>query len=86
MRIIFKKTFQKQLKKWWVALKNIFLKKLEIFVNNEFDKRLHNHSLQGKLMKYRSINITGDVRALYYKENNGTIVVFAIIGSHSQLY
>ena len=86
MKIIFKKTFQKQLKKGWVSLKNKFVQKLDMFVQDPYDPRLHNHQLQGKLAEYRSINITWDVRALYYTTSDDTIVVFAMIWSHSQLY
>ncbi|MGB3023932.1 MAG: type II toxin-antitoxin system mRNA interferase toxin, RelE/StbE family [Candidatus Saccharimonadales bacterium] len=49
-------------------------------------ERLRDHALQGKYKGYRSINISGDVRALYYQQADGTVVIFAVIGTYSQLY
>lgn len=45
---------------------------------------LNNHALHGRWSDYRSINITGDVRAIYKME--GFIAIFVDIGSHNQLY
>lgn len=46
-------------------------------------------ALTGKLAPYRSINITGDWRALYSEdvddEGNKTFI-FEALGAHSQLY
>jgi addiction module RelE/StbE family toxin len=47
--------------------------------------RFNDHALKGAYQGYRSINITGDWRALYY-ESGDTIIIFAFIGTHSQLY
>jgi mRNA-degrading endonuclease YafQ of YafQ-DinJ toxin-antitoxin module len=37
---------------------------------------------------YRSINVTGDWRALYseQQQNGKEIIVFEMLGTHSQLY
>ncbi len=61
-----------------------FKERLEIFIEDPFDPRLRNHPLKGKLKGYRSINITGDWRALFKEVEDG--VYFVIIGTHSQLY
>jgi len=45
---------------------------------------LNNHSLSGEWRGYRSIDITGDIRAVYRIENE--INLFVAIGSHNQLY
>ena len=37
------------------------------------------------LLGYWSINITGDVRAIY-RQHGDTIIIFVLIGTHSQLY
>ncbi len=52
---------------------------------NPFDITLRNHALKGKYLGYRSIDISGDVRALYTVKGN-VIILFAFIGTHSQLY
>ncbi len=41
--------------------------------------------MQGKFAGYWSININGNIRALYLIEAD-TIIIFALIGTHSELY
>ena len=84
MEVYFHKTFEKQLKKLTSKQKDSFKKKLKIFVNDAFDRVLNNHSLKGKNKHYRSINIEGDLRALYTTKEN--TVYFLEIGTHSELY
>lgn len=79
------KTFDKQYAKLNKKNKVRFKSKIELFISNPFDKQLRNHPLKGKYLGYRSINITGDLRALYRIEGN-TVTIFAFIGTHSQLY
>jgi len=46
---------------------------------------LNNHPLKGKYADCRSINIGGDLRAVYkYTDENSC--VFIKIGTHSELY
>ena len=49
------------------------------------DVRLKNHSLSGEWSKFRSINITGNIKAIYTIVDIG-IVRFVDVGSHSKLY
>jgi mRNA-degrading endonuclease YafQ of YafQ-DinJ toxin-antitoxin module len=44
---------------------NKFSEKLAIFLENPFDPILNNHPMQGKYDGYRSINISGDLCAIY---------------------
>lgn len=85
MKLIYKKSFQKHLKKFWISVKKKFDEKIAIFLSNKYDKRLNNHELKWNLSKYRSINVTWDIRALYYEQWEA-IIIFALIGSHSELY
>lgn len=85
MIIIFHKKFEKQIVKIPKSIQNQFYKKIELFQVNPFDEILNNHELKGKLKGYRSINITGDVRAIY-KQINGKIIHFVKINTHSELY
>ena len=85
MKIDYSKNFIKQYYKQPLKIQQQFQKRLELFIENPLDQKLRNHSLQGKYSKYKSINITGDIRALYY-EKDDTLIIFAFIGSHSQLY
>lgn len=41
--------------------------------------------LSGNYSGFHSINITGDIRALY-EEIDGSYVIFEFIGTHSELY
>lgn len=87
-RIDFSTPFDKQLKKSPLEIKIAFRKRLEIFIQDSTNPQLHDHQLSGKLKNYRSINITGDWRAIYLpsKDNNGITITFIAIGTHSQLY
>jgi addiction module RelE/StbE family toxin len=84
-QIDFTKSFVKQFKKLRETQKQHFYERLEFFKKNPHDRVLRDHALKGKYTGYRSIDIENDLRALYYIEND-RIVIFAFIGSHSQLY
>lgn len=84
MLIKFTKRFIKQYNKSDTKIQLAFKNKLTLFKQNPFDQQLNNHSLTGKLKGYRSINITGDWRVIYSETKN--IVIFEMIGTHSQLY
>ena len=79
------KTFDKQYSKLNNKTKTIYKNRTAIFKSNPFDFRLRNHALKGKYLGYRSIDITGDVRALYTVKDD-IVIIFGFIGSHSQLY
>lgn len=79
------KSFDKQYSKLPQTDKARFKQRLEIFQANPYDKILRNHGLRGRYLGYRSIDIRGDLRALYYVEAD-IIYIFAFVGTHSQLY
>lgn len=85
MIVRFHRDFEKRYKKLKAGEKNKFKKRLKIFLQDEFNSILNNHPLKGKYKGYRSINITGDLRAVY-KRINKKAVVFAVIDTHSNLY
>ncbi len=85
MMIFFHKKFTKRYKKLPEKIKTQFKNKLAIFSENPFDSRLNNHSLHGEWRSYRSIDVTGDVRAIYKVIDKNTIE-FQIIDTHSELY
>ena len=83
--IDFTKGFSKQFKVLRTKQKEHFYERLDLFKKNPHDKTLRDHALKGIYKGYRSIDIEGDLRALYYiKEDK--IVIFGFIGTHSQLY
>lgn len=84
MTIKYHKDFTKAYKKLPSNVKDKLKARLILFEQDEFNSLLNNHSLKGKYLGIRSINITGDLRALYQK--GGHIVIFVSIDSHSNLY
>ncbi len=84
MIVSYSKNFIKQSKKLDPDMRLKLYKSIQIFINNPLHPTLRNHLLKGKYKAYRSIDITGDVRALYLQ--NEQLVIFDAVGTHSQLY
>lgn len=84
MTISYSKNFVKQAKKLSPETRKKLLERIEIFSGNPLHPLLRNHPLRGKHKDYRSIDVTGDVRALYIQKENEAI--FDAVGTHSQLY
>jgi addiction module RelE/StbE family toxin len=85
MFIRFHRNFEKQYKKLKIAEKNRFKQRIDVFIKDEFNPILNNHALRGKCKGYRSINVTGDIRAIYKREIKNRII-FIAINKHSNLY
>lgn len=85
IQIRFDPVFRKQYKKLPIKLKQRFDDRLLLFKRDPFAALLRLHPLHGKLSGYWSINITGDVRAVY-KYLGEEVAIFVLIGTHSQLY
>ena len=85
MQYFLSKQFEKSFSKLPKKVKSKAIEQLTIFAVDHMDARLNNHSLTGKWSDHRSINITGNVRAIY-TEANENIVRFVDIGSHPKLY
>jgi len=86
MRVRFTKRFSKQYDRSPQKVKNAFNKKLELFIRDSRHPILNNHPLIGQYKGFRSINVTGDWRALYSEFESSELVFFEFIGTHSQLY
>lgn len=54
-------------------------------MQDPFHEILNNHSLKGKYKGYRSINISGDYRAIYSLIKEDT-AYFIALDTHSSLY
>jgi len=85
VKIFFHRRFTKQYRKIPAKIKLRFEERIALFGHDPFDPSLHNHALGGIFKGYRSIDITGDVRALYKALDEET-VEFAFIGTHHELY
>lgn len=86
MQIEYSKKFIKEFKKCPDNIKTAFKTRLTLFIDDEFNPILNNHSLNGDLKKYRSINVTGDWRALFQPIDLTDIKYFIAIGPHGKLY
>lgn len=85
MQVRYSKKFVKQLAKQPPKVKDALKLRIRLFVVDMHDPLLRNHALQGSLKGFYSINITGDIRALYQIVGD-EIYLYDMIGSHSQLY
>jgi mRNA interferase YafQ len=85
MIIRFHRNFDKSYKKLKISENKKIKEKLLLFIQNPYHPLLNNHPLKGKYLDYRSINISGDLRAIY-KLVSDNEVIFVEIDSHSNLY
>ena len=77
--------FTKQYDKAPLVIRLSFQNRLRIFKEAPYAPILQNHWLKGEWLGHRSINITGDWRAIYFHIDEQR-VVFRGIGTHGQLY
>jgi addiction module RelE/StbE family toxin len=84
MRIVYTKKFLKCLDNQPIKIQEKFQQRVVLFIRDKFNPILANHRLGGEYKGYRSINITGDIRAIFQEKNEA--VIFISVGSHSQLY
>lgn len=84
MKIIFHSNFAKQYKKLRRGEQKRVKERLDLFLYDEFNPILNNHPLRGKYLNYRSINITGNLRAIYKLQNE--MRIFITVDTHSNLY
>jgi addiction module RelE/StbE family toxin len=84
MLSIFHRSFEKFYVKKDEHVQKAFERRFVIFSNNPSHPIPKNHELNGEWSGHRSINVTGNIRAIYRLEGN--VAVFVAIGSHSELY
>jgi len=84
MTIVFHKDFKKKYSKLPPKIVEKLDDRLRLFSNEEFDPTLNNHALKGKWLGYRSINATGDIRAVFKRGLESAF--FIAIDTHSNLY
>jgi len=85
MTIRYLPKFKKQYKKLPKKMQDQFDEKIQLFVVDPTLPVLKVHPLKGNFAGYWSMNVNGDVRALYIIDGDST-VIFGLIGTHSQLY
>ncbi len=85
MTIQYLPKFKKQYQKLPPKLQAQFDARLLLFVADPTAPQLRVHPLRGAFSGYWSMNVNGDLRALYIKRGD-EIIIFALIGTHSELY
>lgn len=88
MKVRYSPAFLKRLKKTNVRIRKSFKEKILIFSKNPNHSQLNNHPLKREYEGLRSIDITGDYRAIYEEitQDNSTYAYFEIFGTHKELY
>jgi len=84
MEIKLHRLFFRKYKKLPRSVKIKFIERKNLFLKEPFNPLLNNHPVDRRYPNCRSINVTGDYRAIFKQENNQAI--FLLIGTHSQLY
>ena len=81
---ILHRRFVKQYRRQSPAIQQAFKQRRDLLLTNPFHPILNNHPLHGEWAGHRSINITGDLRAIFKIEE--TVVIFVTIDTHAKLY
>ena len=85
MEILLHKSFLRQFKKIPQPTRAKFVDRKNLFIKEPFNQLLNNHSVGKAYPGCRSLNVTGDYRAIF-QEVSPESVVFLYIGTHSELY
>lgn len=78
------RSFDKKYARLPEKIQNQFTRRRDLFVIQPFHPLLNNHSVEHVYPDCRSINVTGDYRAIFAQK--GDVVVFVNVGTHSELY
>lgn len=84
-RLVFSTGFKKQYKKLPRKTQKRVDERLDLFAHDPHHGLLGNHVLTGEYKEYRSINISGDMRAIY-EEIKDDVAYFIGVGTHHDLY
>lgn len=84
MKILFHSKLKKQLKKYPFLTAKAG-ERILLFLRDPHHPLLNNHALIGRYVGYRSINITGDYRAVYRLVEED-VAFFVDLDTHSNLY
>lgn len=84
MEIILHKHFIKKFRKLPDKIQQKFFYRAQLLLEDSHLPILRNHPVESAFPDCWSINITGDYRAIYKIQEN--LIIFVIIGTHSELY
>ncbi len=83
--ILFSTAFKKRYRKYLPNQRAHFKERLNLFETEPFHPLLNNHALHTPYDGCRSINMTGDIRAIY-EPTRPDLAYFIKIGTHPELY
>lgn len=78
-------TFEKQYQKLSPKVQRQFEIRFKLLISDAYTPQLRLHKVSGNYRNYWSMNVNGDVRALFRYEGED-IIILGFIGTHSQLY
>jgi len=82
--------FEKSFVKLNRKTQKLFIKKLSLFIDDEYAPSLRTHKLKGKRKNEYAFSVTDDTRAIYEKtvkkQKEILIFKFVDIGTHSKVY
>ncbi len=81
----FHRKFRKQLQRLNEKQRERVRERIKQFLRDPNDSQLRDHALHGPYAGHRSINVSGDLRAVY-KVIADDACIFVTIGTHSELY
>lgn len=85
MRILFHKDFRKRYEKLRRGEQQKTDDRIRLFETDPFHPLLNNHALHEPYQGCRSINVTGDIRAVY-EVLAPEVMHFIALGTHAELY
>lgn len=87
MRVYYHRNFSKAFKARIThnpSLVRQFEERLELFLKDPTNPLLKDHALRGSKSDYRAFSITGDIRVIYERVEDG--ISLYNIGTHNQVY
>jgi len=85
MKIHYSTKFKKQYRKLPKGIREQFRERAALFLNDKNAPQLNIHKLHGEYDGLWSMNISGEMRAVFDVHYKNTII-FVAVGSHSELY
>lgn len=84
----FSDRFERKLQEVPDEIKAAFADALDLFIEEPNHPTLRNHPLKKKHVGFRSIDVTGDVRAVFKEVQiaERIVIKFHLLGTHKELY
>ena len=84
INVQYSKHFKKQFRKLPPKMQQQFKERLKILLRNPQHPTLNIHALKGQYVGCFSMNVSGDIRAIFRRKSAETTLLFLLIGAHSK--